>query len=196
MNRLHRILLGARGDLDSVGVAWCLVGGLAVSVWANPRLTRDVDIAVAVDDDREAEKLIRKLGAGKYRVEEIVEQEALGRLATARLSIEEEPNGVVIDLLFASSGIEAEAVSEALQIEIFEGLAVPVAPRPHLLVMKLLARDDRDRPLDADDIRALLEDAAAEDIERARELIELVLDRGFHRGRDLRTLLEEALAAR
>jgi hypothetical protein len=53
----------------------------------------------------------------------------LSRLATARLSIEEEPNGVVIDLLFASSGIEAEAVSEALQIEIFEGLAVPVSPR-------------------------------------------------------------------
>lgn len=43
------------GDLDRVGVRWALIGGLAVSVRAEPRFTRDVDVAVAIDSDVEAE---------------------------------------------------------------------------------------------------------------------------------------------
>jgi hypothetical protein len=51
---LHRISL----VLTNQQQAWALVGGLAVSVRTEPRFTRDVDLAVAVFDDNEAEALI------------------------------------------------------------------------------------------------------------------------------------------
>ena len=40
-----------------------LVGGLAVSARCEPRFTRDIDIAVALADDAQAEKLVRALRA-------------------------------------------------------------------------------------------------------------------------------------
>ena len=63
--------------------------------------------------------------------------------------------GIVVDLLFASSGIEPEIVAAAQPLEVVAELRVSVARTGHLIAMKLLARDDRHRPADADDLRAL-----------------------------------------
>lgn len=49
--------------LSEAGVRCALIGGLAVSVRTEPRFTRDADLAVAVADDREAEAVVRQLGA-------------------------------------------------------------------------------------------------------------------------------------
>lgn len=193
MNRLQEILERAKNDLDEIGVPWCLVGGLAVSVWCEPRLTRDVDIAVAASTDREAETTIRELGERGYRLESLVEQEATARMATARLGLEDESNGIVVDLLFASSGIEQEATREAVRLEVFEGTVVPVATRPYLIVMKLLARDDRNRPLDADDLKRLIAVASEDELDHARRLADLISERGFDRGRSLISDLEAEL---
>ncbi|MGH3751647.1 MAG: hypothetical protein ACRDRP_02950 [Pseudonocardiaceae bacterium] len=96
---------------------------------------------------------------------------------------------IVVDLLFASSGIEPELVASAELRQIDTGLVVPVARTGHLIAMKLLARDDETRPLDAADLLALRE--VADDSERhlAREAVELITARGYHRGRDLRGAL-------
>ena len=51
--------------------------------------------------------------------------------------------------------------------------------------MKLLARDDRERPQDLDDIRALLATMGAHERNRVRAAIDLISKRGFARGRDL-----------
>ena len=54
-----------------------------------------------------AEALSRELQGRGYQVLTVVEQTAQGRLATVRLQPPgRSPRGVVIDLLFASSGIE------------------------------------------------------------------------------------------
>ena len=82
-----------------------------MSVRTEPRFTRDADFAVAVASDTEAEALIRRLRAGGYEVTALVEQEAVGRLATVRLAVPGDAEGPVIDLLFASSGIEREVVA-------------------------------------------------------------------------------------
>ena len=55
LTRLARVVQRARDDLDRLGLKWALIGGLAVAVRAEPRFTRDVDLAVTVADDREAE---------------------------------------------------------------------------------------------------------------------------------------------
>jgi hypothetical protein len=70
-------------DLTTAGHSFALVGGLAVSARTEPRFTRDADIAVAVASDVEAERLVRTLRARDYEIDALVEQEAVGRLATA-----------------------------------------------------------------------------------------------------------------
>lgn len=181
------------GDLTNVGARWTLIGGFAVSARAEPRFTRDVDVCVLVDSDEEAESMGHGLVRLGYRVDSVVEHEQRQRLATIRL-ISPVSGGVLVDLLFASSGVEEEIVEAAEPLEILLGLVVPVARAAHLVVLKLLARDDDTRPQDAIDLRALRPTLTPTDRAEVRRLVGLVTTRGFHRDRDLVMLAEEYLA--
>lgn len=192
MNRLEALLQVVQIELATLEHAWALVGGLAVSVRAEPRFTRDIDLVIALDNDKQAEALILNLQSRNFVVLATVEQEATGRLATVRLYPSgTSPDGVVLDLLFGSSGIEAEIVAAAEVIDILPNLSVPVAKTGHLIALKLLARDDTDRPQDIADLRALLSVADASELERAREAIRLIRARGYHRNRPLEQHLEQ-----
>lgn len=194
MTALETALRQICADLTETRSSFALVGGLAVSARTEPRFTRDADIAVAVDSDAEAEALLHSLRVAGYEIEAIVEQEAVGRLATARLTRPQEPASPVIDLLFASSGIEAEIVAEADEIELLSQLPVRVATTGHLIALKVLARDDVTRPQDVSDLRALLGVASTGDVTRARAALTLIAKRGYHRGRDLEAELENVLS--
>ena len=172
--------------MQDLGASWALVGGLAVSARTEPRFTRDADLAVAVPDDRRAENLVHRLLQRGYTVVATMEQEAAHRLATVRLAAPGETSeGVVVDLLFASSGIESEVVTEAEPLTILEGFVAPVATLGHLLALKVLARDDVRRPQDQLDIRSLVEAAEPGDLQVARRALGLIEERGFHRDKDL-----------
>ncbi|HYN41749.1 MAG TPA: nucleotidyl transferase AbiEii/AbiGii toxin family protein [Thermoanaerobaculia bacterium] len=195
MTSLEAALRNAARALRAAGLRWAVVGGLAVSARAEPRTTRDVDLAVAVDDDAAAEAALYRLQVHGLSVVSVVEQTARHRLATARLhSSDERIRGIFVDLLFASSGIEPEVVNRAEEIELVPGLSVPVARTGHLVALKALARNDRDRPQDLDDIRALLREATTEDVDEARDAVRLIEERGFARGRKLSAELEDLLA--
>lgn len=170
------------------GLGWALVGGFAVSVRTEPRFTRDVDLVVAVADDSQAESFVHDLVARGHTQTMTVEQEAVGRMAQVRLVL---AGGQVADLLFASSGIEAEIVAAADPLEVLPGVVVPVATVAHLIVLKLLARDDERRPQDASDLAGLASVATEADQRVAREAAALVQARGFARGR----ALDESVAA-
>ena len=144
MNPIEAALRRVASDLTAARRRWALVGGLAVSARAEPRTTRDIDIAVAVADDADAESLVHALQRGGYQVRAVVEQEERSRFATARLvSPAGAAHGIVVDLLFASSGIEGEVADGAETLEVVPGLQLPVATVGHLLALKTLARDDR-----------------------------------------------------
>lgn len=194
MNRLTSALRRVDSDLADLGHRWTLVGGIAVSARTEPRFTRDIDVAVAVDDDRGAERVVHSLVGRGYRVVATVEHDTKSRLATARMvSPGEETSGIVVDLLFASSGIESEIVAQSDVIEVVAGLRVPVARTEHLLAVKLLAVDER-RPQDAADIAALIREMDGPAIDRAREALLLIAERGYNRERNLVADLEELLA--
>jgi predicted nucleotidyltransferase len=100
-----------------------------------------------------------------------------------------------VDLLFASSGIEPEISRAAMELAIIPGLRVPVARIGHLVALKLLARDDRERPQDSDDLRALLQEAQPSDLEDARDALRLIEERGYHRGRQLLAAFDRLVAS-
>ena len=185
-SQLERVAVHANETLADLGYPWALIGGLAVSARAEPRFTRDVDFAVALKSDRQAETLIRAVQARGYRIDTVLEQEITGRLATVRLVAPGSgEHGVILDLLFASSGIEPEVVERATVIEVFPGIALPVARVAELLALKILARDDEHRPQDKVDIRALLQEATSSDLAATKAALALIVERGFHRKRDL-----------
>jgi hypothetical protein len=125
----------------------------------------------------------------------VVEQENTGRLATVRVASPGASGGTVVDLLFASAGIEDEVTAHAQPFELFPGLLVPVATRGDLIAMKVLSRDDRTRPRDIGDLRSLLANANSSDRERAKLMLETIERRGFHRGRRLCEAFAELLDA-
>jgi hypothetical protein len=171
--------------LAGVEKPFALVGGLAVSARAEPRFTRDVDLAVAVPDDQEAEAVVHGLVQRGYRVHAAVEQEKVGRLATVRLiSPGQDIDDIVTDLLFASSGVEAEVVAQADTLEILPGVVTPVAGVGDLIALKVLSQSPR-RPQDAADLVSLFAIAKTTDLMRARALLDLITARGFNRGKDL-----------
>jgi len=193
VTRLLAALRRATADLDELGQHWALIGGLAVSVRAEPRTTRDIDLVVAVQDDTQAERLVRNLRARGYTLLEHLEQEATGRLATVRFGVPGQEEGtVVLDLLFASSGLEPEIVGAAEVLEIAPGITLPISTTAHLLALKVLAG----RLQDLADIQTLLAQATSADIQQAREAMKLIASRGFHRQKDLAAdfarLLEES----
>jgi hypothetical protein len=170
---------------------FALVGGLAVSVRTEPRFTRDLDVVVAVPGDMEAEAFVRELVGVGFSTEVATEQTAAGRLATVR--VRKGPRDPVVDLLFASTGIEPEIVAHAESLRVLAH-DVPVARVGHLIAMKLLARDDRTRPQDGVDLRVLAMVASDGDWELAAAAVELIEARGFARGRDLVAALAAARA--
>jgi predicted nucleotidyltransferase len=196
VNPIENALRQIAEDLWKLERSWALIGGLAVGAWAEPRTTRDVDLAVAVAGDKDAEALVFRLQALGYEVLVVLEQELTSRLATVRLRPPSEgEGGVIVDLLFASSGIEPEITRAAMELDIISGLRVPVARIGHLVALKLLARDDRERPQDSDDLRALLQEAQPSDLEDAREALRLIEDRGYHRGRQLLAAFDRLVAS-
>jgi predicted nucleotidyltransferase len=158
---------------------------------ALPRFTQDIDIAVAVDSDRAAEELIHSFLQDGYHAEAAIEHEAVDRLATVRLERAVVPEEeVVVDLLFASSGIEPEIAGAATRLEIVPGLVLPVALTGHMMALKLLAHSES-RPQDLADLHALAAVATPEDWTVARDAARLITERGYNRGRDLITALEQ-----
>jgi hypothetical protein len=168
---------------------FAIIGGVAVSIRTIERFTKDLDIAIAVHSDKEAEEIVLSLSRVGYFVETVIEQDETNRLATVRLSVPGPPK-ILVDLLFASSGIEPEIVAAAEEAEIFPGVYGRVATIPSLIALKVLSADNARRLQDIIDIQHLLNEASQQEIDAARHLLDLITDRGFNRNKDLSKELE------
>lgn len=80
-------------------------------------------MAAAVADDNAAEALVRRLMGEGYGFHASVEHDN-GRLATVRLKRSVDGVAILVDILFASSGIEPEIVQAAENLEIVPGLTL------------------------------------------------------------------------
>jgi hypothetical protein len=178
----------AVADLNAIKVQWALIGGLAISVRSVPRFTKDLDFAVAVTGDPEAEDVVHRLRGRGYQPAELLEQDYVKRLSGVRL--EHGGSDVIVDLLFASSGIEDEVVAGATRIEVLPQLSAPVATAGHLIALKVLAGRNQDLA----DLEALIPDASSADLDAARNAVKLIQARGFNRGQDVVADLDKLIA--
>lgn len=122
-----------------------VVGGLAIVLRVQPRLTRDIDVVVVAPAPRDA--LLPALLAARYSYEEDDIAEWLDG-GLVRATVPETGEG--LDLIVADVPYLEELAARAEPIEI-EGVTLPVATLEDLLLLKLEAA----RPQDLDDALAL-----------------------------------------
>jgi hypothetical protein len=141
-------LADAAQVFDSRGITFALIGGLAVSIRGQPRMTVDVDVVIIADVDRALE-LVRDITSTPFEplfpgVEEVVAKSYI-------LPLRHRTTGIRVDVAIGMSGFEQQAVGRATPVSIGE-VRIPVVGIEDLLVMKALAG----RPQDEQDIRGLI----------------------------------------
>ena len=134
--------------LNAQSVDFAMIGGLAVSVRGEPRLTTDVDVVIAVDVEGALE-LLRQLPSSRFDVpfqgvDEVVRKSFI-------LPLRHNETGTIVDLSIGLTGFERQAIARATLANLM-GVVVPVLTAEDLLVMKALAN----RPRDAEDARQLV----------------------------------------
>lgn len=137
----------ARG-LDSLGIPYMLIGGQAVLVYGEPRLTRDVDVTLGAGPEKLPSILawVRETG---WQV--LAESPADFVARTLVLPCLESASGIRVDLIFGFSPYERQAIARARTITVGQ-TPVRFASAEDLVVHKLVAG----RPRDIEDVRSIV----------------------------------------
>lgn len=146
---MFETLLGqiARG-LDSRGIPYMLVGGQAVLLYGEPRLTRDVDVTLGVGPDHLPQLLDMARESG-WSV--LVDSPADFVSKTLVLPCQEPKSGIRVDLIFSFSPYERQAIQRARVVAV-AGSDVRFASVEDLIIHKIVAG----RPRDLEDVRSIL----------------------------------------
>jgi hypothetical protein len=115
------------------------VGGVALSLWGEPRATRDVDVRILLNRD-EAHRLLSVL-ADEYV---LLADDPLETLQKMGFLFVQDRAGVRIDLLLADTVFDREVVQRARPVEIAPGKVMQVCRAEDLLIYKLISTRPRD----------------------------------------------------
>ena len=147
-------------------VAGAVIGGVAASVLGRPRMTKDVDVLVRLEEPR-WESFLREGERWGFvpRLSGAVEFARKSRV----LLVRHRPSGVDLDLTLATLPIEDEFLARAKPAEI-RGARILLPTPEDLIVMKAIAH----RPRDAADIEAIRDAHPRLDLRRIRRLVRSV----------------------
>ncbi len=134
--------------LDDHAILYMIIGGQAVLLYGEPRLTRDVDVTIGLtpeDLDRVLSVVDRvDLKLLVQEVEDFVHR-------TWVLPTLDEETGLRVDFIFSWTPYEREALRRAREI-IVDGYPVKFASPEDVIIHKVLAS----RPRDLEDVRSIL----------------------------------------
>lgn len=125
--------------LHQDGWRCCVIGGLAVQRWGEPRLTQDVDLTVLVE-----------LGAEERFVDAVLAQfpgrrvDARSFALSFRVLLVRATNGVALDLALGSTGFEIESVERSTGWDVEPGCSIRTCSAEDLIVQKLVSHRPRD----------------------------------------------------
>jgi predicted nucleotidyltransferase len=149
--------------LQAGKVSGAVIGGLAASLLGRPRLTRDVDVLVLVDEGYWAEFM----ATGAEHGFSPRRDDALAFARETRvLLMRHQQSGIDVDMVFGSLPFEKEAVARATWVEL-GGVQLPLPLPEDLIIMKAVAH----RPQDLADIEAILAAHPKLNLRRARRWV-------------------------
>lgn len=142
-------------QFDKRGV---IIGGVAVSLLAQPRFTADIDALLLLDEDEITELI--EVAERTGLTPRIADAELFARRNRVVL-LRHEDTGINVDISLGMLPFEVEAIARRTVFQ-SEDFALPIPTPEDLIVMKAVAH----RPKDLVDIQALIE--AHPDLDRGR----------------------------
>jgi hypothetical protein len=134
--------------LDGAGIPYMVIGGQAVLLHGEPRLTRDIDVTlgIAATGLAKVRQAVEKTGLrpSVSDVESFVRR-------TNVLPLTDEPTAIRVDLIFSLTPYESEAIRRAVGVT-FDRTTVRFAAAEDLIIHKLVAG----RPRDLEDVGGVL----------------------------------------
>jgi predicted nucleotidyltransferase len=144
----QRLLKKVSRELQKASIPYMVIGGQAVLLYGEPRLTRDIDITlgIGVEGLNKVKGIIQVLGL-KILVEkdkEFVEKNMV-------LPTLEEKSGIRVDFIFSFSPYERQAIERGKDIKLGRTL-VRFASLEDMVIHKVIAG----RARDIEDVKAIL----------------------------------------
>ncbi len=151
--------LEVQGALTAAGVRSCVIGGLAVQRWGEPRATQDVDFSVLAPVGEERHALDLLLGSFTPR-----RNDALAFAIANRVLLIQATNRVAVDVGLAGSDFEVEVLERSSSWS-YRGTTLMTCSAEDLVLYKLVAG----RARDVADIEGIVRrQGAGLDVERIR----------------------------
>jgi len=141
---LEQIALG----LENAGIPYMVVGGQALLLYGEPRLTRDIDVTLGVGPDRLGDVLNLVTDWG-WQV--LVESSPEFVQETLVLPCLDPPSNIRIDLMFSFTAYERQAMDRVRTVPVGNA-QVRFASVEDLIIHKVVAG----RPRDVEDVRGIL----------------------------------------
>jgi len=148
MKKLYKSLNILHQCLTANSIEYAVIGGIAVAVWGEPRLTKDIDVKVLLSRD-EAEML---LNAIKTEYEPFWDN-PLDMLKKNGILFVRDTHGMRIDLHLSDTLFDRGVIERAIEIEIEPGIAVKVCTVEDLIIYKMLSM----RGSDAKDFEGIID---------------------------------------
>jgi hypothetical protein len=144
----EKIICSISSELESLNIPYMLIGGQAVLLYGEPRLTRDIDVTLGVDVDKIEDVISAVCGLSLKILPENIED--FVRRTMVLPAIHEE-TGIRVDFIFSFSPYERQAIARAKKVLIMEQNVCFAAPED-VVIHKIVAG----RPRDMEDIRGIL----------------------------------------
>ena len=147
MNELTKLALELQEFCDQRDWKFCVIGGIAVLHWGEPRFTMDLDLTLLTGFGAEESYVDEWLAHYDPRLKGAREFALKNRVLLLRSA-----SGIGIDIALGALPFEETAVQRAQKVEMEPGAWVMLCTPEDLIVMKAFA----DRDLDWNDIRGII----------------------------------------
>jgi hypothetical protein len=164
--------------LQHANIPYMVIGGQAVLLYGEPRLTRDIDITLGVTPDRLPDILSV---AKEIGLNVLPESPQAFVEKTMVLPCADEKSGIRVDLIFSFSPYERAAIQRARAVSM-DGQDVVFASPEDVLIHKMVAG----RPRDLEDVRSIVIRNSELDLEMIRRWL-----KEFDQAMEGRTLLRD-----
>jgi hypothetical protein len=135
-------------ELDRAEIPYMVIGGQAVQLYGEPRLTRDIDVTLGIGH----EELARVLAVcSRCALRPLTERPGELVRDTMVLPALEERTGIRVDFVFSFTGYERQAIERSRPVEL-GGAQVRFAAVEDVIIHKLVAG----RPRDLEDARIII----------------------------------------
>jgi hypothetical protein len=139
VENLFQSVVALQEQLRQAGILSAVIGGVAVGVWGEPRVTRDVDVKVLLGRDA-APRLLEAISPDYVPLQ----ADPLAALTRTGVLFVQDAQGTRLDLLLSDVSFDAEAIQRARDVTLQPGRVASVCSPEDLIVYKLISTRQRD----------------------------------------------------